>query len=132
MRRCPVLGAERIYQQYRQKEAEYREYDEADSDSRCFYANFHLLVSPIVHQAAVFEDDGPVSKAGPAMVMRNNHDGSLLLFRKFSKDFADLPACVGVERRGRLVSEQDLGIGQQSAGDGNSLLLASAKCLRFQ
>ena len=73
-----------------------------------------------------------MGKAGPAMIMRNNYDRSLLLLRKVAQDFADLPSRAGVERSGRLVGQQDFRIGQQSAGDSNSLLLTSAECLWFE
>ena len=63
-----------------------------------------------------------------AVVVGDDHDAALVVEHLGLDELDDLPAGVAVERRGRLVEEQDVGRGSTSrARDRDALLLAAAE-----
>ena len=81
-------------------------------------------------------DDLPVEQAdgaggvafGQLGVVRD-HDDELLV-RDLLQDVHDLDGGLGVERAGRLVGQQDLGVVDKGAGNGHALHLATGHLVR--
>jgi hypothetical protein len=74
--------------------------------------------------------DGPVEVRGQAPVMADENqarsDGRRLAQQQVDEDLLSL----GIERRGRLVGDQDLGAADQRPRGGDALLLADAEFRR--
>ena len=76
---------------------------------------------------AVFEEDHAVCIRGGMRIVRDHEDGLLVLSRRITQQPQNLRPRVGVEVTGRLVSKYDLRASQQSAHNGNALLLAAGE-----
>src|SRR5688572_16551424 len=73
---------------------------------------------------AVLEVDDGLGELRHLGLVRNHQDGDPGLV-ELDEEFHDLERALGIEVAGRLVGEQDFGIGHQRAGDGDALLLAA-------
>src|SRR6266508_2586726 len=81
----------------------------------------HLHDAPLVH-----EDDSAGGGAGEAHLMGDHHHRHPAL-GQLDHDVEDLLDHLRVERRGRLVEQDDLGAHGQRTGDGRTLLLAAGQ-----
>ena len=85
-------------------------------------------VEHLASDHAVFEEDHAVCVRGGVRIVRDHEDGLLVLSRRITQQPQNLRPRVGVEVTGRLVSKYDLRASQQSAHNGNALLLAPESC----
>ena len=77
------------------------------------------------------EDDNAVRVARrPLHFLRRQHHGDLLLAGQARQQAEDARFARGVEIRGRLIEDEDLGAHRQQRGDGDSLLLAAGEHVR--
>ena len=76
---------------------------------------------------AVFEEDHAVCVRGGVRIVRDHEDGLLVLSRCITQQPQNLRPRVGVEVTGRLIRKYDLRASQQSAHNGNALLLAAGE-----
>jgi len=83
----------------------------------------------ILHDPAVEEVDDAVGVAGVALGVGDHHDGGALLV-ELGEQVHHLLAVLGVEVTGGLVGEDELGIGDHGASDGDTLLLTARELLR--
>src|SRR5579872_2360662 len=77
--------------------------------------------------AAVIDGDDAVGKIEEAAVMGDDDDGAPLLAGEVTEEPHDAPSGDGIERRRRLVGENDAGRTGKGSGDRNALLLAAAQ-----
>ena len=83
----------------------------------------------ILHDVAVEEVDDAAGVARVALRVGDHHDGGALLV-EFGEQVHHLLAVLGVEVAGGLVGEDELGVGDHGAGDGDALLLSARELLR--
>ena len=83
----------------------------------------------ILHHPAVEQVDDTVGVAGVALRVSDHHDGGAFLV-ELGEQVHHLLAVLGVEVAGGLVGEDELGVGDHGAGDGDTLLLAARELLR--
>ena len=69
-------------------------------------------------------------RQGLRAVVRDHQSGDAAFSLNFPQFFADRRAAPGVERRERLVKEQNARIRRQGAGDGDALLLTAREFVR--
>ena len=62
-----------------------------------------------------------------AIIMRHDDHSSVFGRGHLAKQFHDFTTSLGIERSGRLIADDDLGIVYQSSRDSHSLLLATLK-----
>ena len=94
----------------------------------CFSTSSGVPCSWIVPSARKITRVGDV--VGEAELVRDQQHGAALLGERadHAQHLADQ---LGIERRGRLVEQQQLGIHGQRAGDGDALLLAAREVRRI-
>ena len=80
----------------------------------------------VADHAAVAEADEPRGEAGHIRLVGHDHDGGALAI-EFLHERHQFERGAAVERAGRLVGEQHLGVVHQRAGDGDALLLAAGE-----
>ena len=90
---------------------------------------FLQLREHLLHHAAVEEVDDAVGIAGVALRVGHHDDGGAFLV-EVGEQVHHLAAVLRVEVTRRLVGEDELGVGDDGAGDGHPLLLAAAELLR--
>lgn len=74
---------------------------------------------------AVLDVDDLVGAVGNAALMRDHDDGHALFAVELGEQLHHFLGSLGIERARRLVRQEDLGIGDQGAGDGHALLLSA-------
>jgi len=84
-------------------------------------------VQRIGRDASVDEADMALGVGGDIFIMGDKHDGDAALFIELAEQFHQITASRRIEIAGRLVGEDDGGIGDQGAGDGDALLLAAGQ-----
>ena len=82
------------------------------------------------HDLSVGEYDGTVGVGGGHRIVRDHDDGLAKLVDRTLQEAEHFGAGNGVEVAGRLVSEHQLRLGNQRAGDGHALLLATGQFIR--
>ena len=88
----------------------------------------HLVRRALLVDRAVGQEDHPARDVvGEAHLVRDQQHGAALLGER-ADDAQHLADQLGIERRGRLVEQQQLGIHGQRAGDGDALLLPAGRC----
>ena len=76
-------------------------------------------------------DDGPIrQRHGFMNIVGHHQDSRARLFPKSEEMIVQTCAREGVERRERLVEEQNLGVHRQTPGDGDTLLLSAGEIAR--
>ena len=80
--------------------------------------------------AAVLDADDAVGQLGDGRVMRDDDDGRAVRAADGFEQGEHLHARFGIERAGRLVTQEQRGILAQGARDGYALLLAAGKLRR--
>ena len=91
----------------------------------------HLRRRPLdQHLAVVEEDDLRGHRRGEADLVGDDQHGDAGP-RQRAHDVQHLAGQLGVERRGRLVEEQDPRLQRQRPGDGHALLLAAGELGRI-
>ena len=78
----------------------------------------------------VLDPEDPVGEVDESRVVGDDQAGLASLASRRAEDLHRFPAGPGVEAGGRLVRQQDQGIGDQRAGQAHPLLLATAQRLR--
>ena len=87
-----------------------------------------LLRRPLFDKLASIEEADPVGHvAGKTHLVRDQQHGIAVLGGQLPDDLKDLAYHLGVQGRGRLVKQQDLGLHGQSPGDGDALLLSAGE-----
>ena len=81
----------------------------------------------VVHDLAVKEVYNPLGHCCIFLGVGNHNDGGSLLV-ELGKQVHYLLAVLGIQVSGRLVRQNQLGIGDNGAGNGHSLLLATLCC----
>ena len=84
----------------------------------------HILDDPAVEKV-----DDAVGIARVALRVGDHHDGGALLVQ-LGEQVHHLLAVLGIEVASRLVGEDELGVGDHGAGDGDALLLSARELLR--
>jgi hypothetical protein len=82
-----------------------------------------IIVDNIFHDAASFDDDYAFSPADGGKPMRDNEHGTSL--SDTAHVILDDPLALIVKRAGRLIEDQNAGIGDECARDSNRLALAT-------
>ncbi len=85
---------------------------------------------PPVHLPPVEQPHDPLGLVGLLLIVRDHHDGGLVLAVERLEDAHDLVAHLRVEVAGRLVGEQDPRPADDRPGDGDALLLAARELRR--
>src|SRR5579883_68155 len=88
------------------------------------------LVRCLIHEDAVLDLDDAVAKRDDAGIVGNDQHRPVTLMCGLREDAHDRAAIVAVERRGRLVGENDGRVGNKRTRDRDPLLLASAQATR--
>ena len=84
----------------------------------------HILDDPAVEKV-----DDAVGIARVALRVGDHHDGGALLVQ-LGEQIHHLLAVLGIKVASRLVGEDELGVGDHGAGDGDALLLSARELLR--
>jgi hypothetical protein len=84
----------------------------------------------VADDAAVLDLEDAVGEVEDAVVVGDDDDGAVRLDRDGAQQVHDAAAGAGVERRGRLVADDQPGIVDQRAGDGDALLLPAGQLAR--
>ena len=80
----------------------------------------------VAHHAAVAHDEVALAVAGDVELVGDHDDGDALVV-EFLEHAHDLDGGPAVEVAGRLVGEEDRGVVDERAGDGDALLLAAGE-----
>lgn len=84
-----------------------------------------VVVLFFVDRALFADDDAAGVLAEELAVVGDHQEGGLLLFVQIHQQLHDVVGGVVVQVTGRLVCQDELGMVEECAGDGNPLLLAS-------
>ena len=84
----------------------------------------HCDASPS-DEGALLEVQGDLRALGRARVVGHHQDRLLVLAHEHVEELQDLAGALAVEVAGRLVAEQEGGVGHDGAGDGHALELAA-------
>src|SRR6185437_14395008 len=79
---------------------------------------------------SVFEIDPPIGHVDHSFVMGRENEGGAALAVDLAHQPQDASAGLVIQVRGGLVSENDLGMGSESARDCHALALAAAQLVR--
>ena len=80
----------------------------------------------LFHDGAVFHDEDEVSIANGGQAVGNDEGGAVCAQRVHRLLDEDLGT--GIDRRGGLIEDEQRGLGQERAGDGDELALAGGDC----
>ncbi len=79
------------------------------------------------HDTTIFHVDDAVGIVEDSVVVGDHEDGRLALVGEFANEFDDLLAHLFIEGGCGLVSEEDIGVADESAGDGDALFLSAGE-----
>src|SRR6185503_1425602 len=93
------------------------------------FSSFSLSMIPVSFAVfldhAIFQGDNALGITNDSRIVRGEYKGDPCLFVEALHNVHYLPAILGVEVGGRLVSEDQFGIGSQRSGDCDALLLSA-------
>src|SRR5690606_5657993 len=84
----------------------------------------------VIGEVAIDEAQEALAIGCDVLLMRDHDDGDRPFAVQPRDEVHDLPAGLRIQIAGRLIGEEDGGIGDDGAGDGHPLLLAAGKLLR--
>jgi hypothetical protein len=80
----------------------------------------HLCDDP-----SIGEKDHAIGIGGSGRIVGHHNQGLVVAIDNGAEEFEDRPAGPGIEGAGRFIGEDDLRAGNEGAGDGDALLLAT-------